>query len=344
MIAVHDEENLFPERVVGERLGQFTEKLVHLGKLIDVVNESVERIGPDRIGLRRNARVFRRDILTVSLHRDRQNQVAPLRRSHRVKNLSRQNLVFRPAERVIFESVHILDRGETVKTERGVGDVAGVEGGGIIVDGVRLVAEFAEQIRDRFAALALQKRLVGILARSEIVVTHPGHKLELGVRRSGSDRRNRQKSGRIRVFQFGKIRDRVLGEGDVGKPSDVEKRLELKDDDVRSGISLFGSLAVYSRCQFVDSVSRIPVGTVHAAVEDTAGKTVRETVAVVRFGQVGKGVGVIPEQIQGNDQSESDQGGNTDPDKSALEHYFLRADLDRKDDHPGDRRENGKRD
>ena len=94
----------------------------------------------------------------------------------------------------------------------------------------------------------------------------------------------------------------------------------------------------------MDRFLRIPLRAIHAPVEDTAGETVGKTVPVVGFGQIGKSVGIITEQIQGNDQTAGNQSRKSDPDERASKHHLLTLDLEKKHDDPGDRRENDERD
>ena len=80
-------------------------------------------------------------IAPVRLNGHRKDKIRTLRAVQTVADLGDQNFVLCPAEGIVFHAVHVFQRGKGVKSQCGVHLMTVVEGSGVVVDGVRGVAD-----------------------------------------------------------------------------------------------------------------------------------------------------------------------------------------------------------
>lgn len=100
------------------------------------------------------------------------------------------------------------------------------------MDNVRTVADLAQIRCNALAVCLFENRLVRILSQPKELHSHAGEYLKLCVRRTGSDNRNLQITGRIILIELMEIRNHLITQFKEIDEFRVNERLKQNADDV----------------------------------------------------------------------------------------------------------------
>ena len=193
-----------------------------------------------------------------------------------------------------------------------------VEGAVVVVDRVIGIADPIQIVAERGADRLPQNGLVGIFAGAEIFQAHAGQHFKFRVDRAGADGGNAEKSRRVFSRQPREIGQGLAGKGQTGHAVDVEKGLQLDDDDIgvlQHGCRRLrlGFLQVFD--DIVDAGVAVAVGPVDPLVKDAFGKAVDEAVFFIGVGQIAEflrnaAAADAPAAEAGADQTAGGQAGH----------------------------------
>ena len=310
MIAIADENGRLIAH--GKPVHKRAEEAVHLMQLPKIILISVSlrfifdaRHANDRRALNGFGRIF-----SVQLHGNGVNKIRSFCAVERGKNFAREHGVVRPADNIARDVAHILNRFEGVEAEGTVNDVAVIERAGIVVHGVRGVAQFLEVEGHAFARFLQQDRLERIFARAEVFQVHARKHFKFRIGRAVSDAGNGQQSRRAARFQRGEDRNRVRF---IRQPVDIvriEERFKLQENDVRLYFRLRCALLRKRREDLFHALLGIGFRLIDSAINHAPKQAETEAVLVVRFVDVGK----VARQSAGGQEDGAvggDQNGGT---------------------------------
>ena len=140
VVAVDDEHGRLVQRL--ERRGQRAQEIVDLLQLRRVIlHLAAQRFVLDARKHPDPVRFAVGRVRAVRLHRDRVDQIARRGGIQQVEDLPGQDAVLRPADLIVLDVVHVLDRGERVEAELREHLVPVVERGRVVVQHVGRKAE-----------------------------------------------------------------------------------------------------------------------------------------------------------------------------------------------------------
>ena len=174
-------------------------------------------------------------IITMTLHRDRVDEIRLIRRIvQALLDLSDENVVGRPGtKRRIVLNIHELFARKGIKAHHGKCISPAIEISSVVMNGVRTISERMQIRRNALTVRLFENSLVRILAKPKKLHSHPGQHLKLGVRRACSDDRHLQIAGGIVIIQVVKVRNDLIAQLQIINQLRINKRFQQNTNNVR---------------------------------------------------------------------------------------------------------------